>query len=1823
MSLVLTAALLCGTAPLGLFDGAAHAADPGRKELDVRKTLTPPVIDGRIDESLWNVSEPMNVRTGEGTFKNARFGMLWDNKYLYIGVKAEDDTLFPGGTGYWFEQDAVNFFFDPSLHQSAPFAADDMQAGFVYRPGSTPEFHFGAALGNHSGKDEKKILRAIAAGQDGWTLETAIPWEMLRFDAGLQKQLGFEIGVTDRYEADASKQRTSYWSAFNSKSFWNDTAGYGILNLKDENPVSAPIDPVLLQDNFDGYAPGQTPAGWISDVNAGSDPFTVVQDTYGNGRMNFDGKASGKQARITAPVQWDDYTVEADVRFEGVLNDARWAALMFRGAADGKNPYNQMAVRRNGTYELAYRMPNNNWASPTPVSGMWKPLELDKEYTLKVRAVGNNVKEYIKAKDEADFTLLMDQNFSSNLLEKGKVGFQADQSKVSFDNLKVTRVTADRLDVTIPGTLEALKGPATVTGSVYYSDGLTEVPAPGAIRLYSSDESVIKIVNNQLYPVKAGKASVKAVYANAEAAREITVTPSAAGAQAVKLQHAEGYVLTDTGAKLDLSTVSFQAEFSDFSKGTLKGGELLWKPAGQEISVGGGTLQVNTKGAYPVTVQKDNASLTLMIIAKNPGEKEYTLYEENFDQTAEGTLPKDWTRKEGTTASAAAVKSGAFEMNASAAPDNPSRVLLPEYLGLFGNYKIEADITHLSANDAARWNSIMFRIQNDNIPYYQMAVRQNAVAVNGIEFAERTPANEWNVMDRGSYTEAIDSAKMYRYTVKAYNDRVQEWIGDKLLVDTDNAGAYKKGRIGLQANGSRMKVDNIRVTLQQDALPPLPSERFVQVVEPETKISLAPTVVMELKSSADLVKLQGTALPATAMLYVNGNLKITSPGGAEIGSLDDILAALNNKVIPAFYVRDEAGTDKLVEALKARGIEDAFIVSDKGGLVKKARQAYPIIRGIVDFRQAKADTAEELMEIRRQTTVNLAKIALLSQKAATRESMAYLQQRALVVWAQDQSSQTDKTVSLHTLITGGANGIVTDAPEAAIGALKLYSNGTTLIRKPYIIGHRGIPSEAPENTIESNALSIEYGADFIENDMYLTKDGQLVIVHDSVLENTTNGKGRVEDFTLAELKKLNANKPFPNGYPDVKIPTLDEQIDLARSKGRMVMAEIKTSTPAAVDAFVRIIKEKKAEDLVDAMSFDTNQLKRLAELMPEMPSGLLTSGYANEANVNKSLRETLKVLQPLNATFNTSYGGLGKNFMEAAKHRGVIISPWTFNNKNDFIKFFGLGAFGITTDYASWSADWAAAVKPAKSAYSLSPGEKAALALEVESYRGTKTNVAPDIVLLDGQDVVDVSGSQITAKKAGKAHVLLRYTASIDAANKYDLYTQPVTVEVKGGGSDGGSGGDNGSEGNNGNNGNNGGNNNGNSGNNGGNNGNNGSNGNNGNNGSSGGSAGKVTASGGAVDASALREALKTHPTVEIAYTGDTVEIPASALTDAAPGSRTLVISGPAGKYTVQLRDLKLDEAARRLGGDARSMTVRYTLRYAADSEAAAIGTAVKAAGFQSGGTPVQLEIAARGQSGGSAALETKGQLELILDGTFDAKRATGVLAYPNEKKFSFAPSLFAPAGTAKTAVTFKRSGSGFYAVVSGAPVFADMAGHWAQADVELLAAKLVVEGSGGGRFDAERGITRAEFAALLVRALGLPQAAGPAAFGDVGSADWFAGDVAAAAAAGLIGGYEDGSFRPQRPITREEQAAMLVRALPYAGAASAAALTEPQREEILARYTDSGKIVWAQAEVAAAVHAGLMNGMTDGTLAPEGEATRAQSAAMLRRFLVTAGFIN
>jgi|GEM_PF-3181164 len=182
------------------------------------------------------------------------------------------------------------------------------------------------------------------------------------------------------------------------------------------------------------------------------------------------------------------------------------------------------------------------------------------------------------------------------------------------------------------------------------------------------------------------------------------------------------------------------------------------------------------------------------------------------------------------------------------------------------------------------------------------------------------------------------------------------------------------------------------------------------------------------------------------------------------------------------------------------------------------------------------------------------------------------------------------------------------------------------------------------------------------------------------------------------------------------------------------------------------------------------------------------------------------------------------------------------------------------------------------------------------------------------------------------------------------------------------------------------------------------------------------------------------------------------------------------------------------------------------------------------------------------------------------------------------------------------------YAVLSYDKSFADVpAGYWATAAIKRLAARQVLDGVTADRFEPGRSVTRAEAAALLVRALGLPAPADAPAFADVPAGAWYAPAVAAAAAAGLIEGRGDGTFAPDAPISREEMAALAVRA---AGAAAVGGSAQPG-------YADEADIQpWAARYVHAAYAQGLMEGRDGGRFAPQAGLTRAEAAQLALRLL-------
>lgn len=196
----------------------------------------------------------------------------------------------------------------------------------------------------------------------------------------------------------------------------------------------------------------------------------------------------------------------------------------------------------------------------------------------------------------------------------------------------------------------------------------------------------------------------------------------------------------------------------------------------------------------------------------------------------------------------------------------------------------------------------------------------------------------------------------------------------------------------------------------------------------------------------------------------------------------------------------------------------------------------------------------------------------------------------------------------------------------------------------------------------------------------------------------------------------------------------------------------------------------------------------------------------------------------------------------------------------------------------------------------------------------------------------------------------------------------------------------------------------------------------------------------------------------------------------------------------------------------------------------------------------------------------------------------------------------------------------GKYAVFEYDKTFADLAGHWSRRDVEIMAARHVVRGMTEENFVPNSNVTRAQFAAMVLRSLGLEEAAVAGdTFKDVKAGAWYAGAVEAAYKAGIVSGYEDGTFRPGENITRQEMAAMVTRALSYSG--KSVSLTRAEADAILGAYADSAGIAaWAKKSAAVAVKEGIVTGRSTGTYAPAANATRAEGTVMLKRMMSTAG---
>ena len=247
-----------------------------------------------------------------------------------------------------------------------------------------------------------------------------------------------------------------------------------------------------------------------------------------------------------------------------------------------------------------------------------------------------------------------------------------------------------------------------------------------------------------------------------------------------------------------------------------------------------------------------------------------------------------------------------------------------------------------------------------------------------------------------------------------------------------------------------------------------------------------------------------------------------------------------------------------------------------------------------------------------------------------------------------------------------------------ISYLKALTRGNVdlnvgIITRTQVTAHRGFSKVAPENTMPAFQAAMDCGADYIELDLQLTSDGQLVVIHDDKLDRTTNGKGLVERYTYEQLKPLSAGSWFSKDgeFDDVEIPLFSEVLELT-GKDIMLNIEIKKSgdPKKTAEKAVELIEEYGIVNSCYVTSFSYPALKKVKQLNPKIKTAFI----ANLATA------TSYAQLPYIDAVSMNYLFVNQSVVNSAHHHGKRIFVWTVDRQSEMQKMMALGVDNIITD---------------------------------------------------------------------------------------------------------------------------------------------------------------------------------------------------------------------------------------------------------------------------------------------------------------------------------------------------------------------------------------------------------------------------------------------------------------------------------------------------------------------------------------------------------------
>ncbi|MCG7343966.1 glycerophosphodiester phosphodiesterase [Sporosarcina sp. ACRSL] len=233
------------------------------------------------------------------------------------------------------------------------------------------------------------------------------------------------------------------------------------------------------------------------------------------------------------------------------------------------------------------------------------------------------------------------------------------------------------------------------------------------------------------------------------------------------------------------------------------------------------------------------------------------------------------------------------------------------------------------------------------------------------------------------------------------------------------------------------------------------------------------------------------------------------------------------------------------------------------------------------------------------------------------------------------------------------------------------------------VAHRGATGYAPENTIAAFDLAVDMKADYIEIDVQRSEDGELVVIHDTTVDRTTDGTGQVGDLSFEELRGLDAGSWFGEQFAGESLPTFEEVLD--RYYGKIgIFVELKAPElyPGIEKQVAEALRERNLDkpqnEKIIIQSFNFESMKKMDALLPRVPVGVLTSNTAD------TTPEALQEFSMYAEWFSPSYGIVTEELVENVHSLGMQIGSWTVRSQDTADFLFDMGVDAIITDFPDY-----------------------------------------------------------------------------------------------------------------------------------------------------------------------------------------------------------------------------------------------------------------------------------------------------------------------------------------------------------------------------------------------------------------------------------------------------------------------------------------------------------------------------------------------------------